>query len=166
MSIFRLTDADQLESMQLSPAIEAQLKAALASAPARRLPGHLEGTEEGAGRQLVAWIDALHYGHATLGRVCVGDYFAHVANGGGRTRAEGGAFKAQGVRAGWPDYILDLPVGRFHGMRLELKRDDGAKPTPEQLDILARLEKAGYYCAVAWGFDEAKRSINRYLGAA
>jgi hypothetical protein len=49
---------------------------------------------------------------------------------------------------------------------LELKAPDGAKPTAEQLNILARIERAGYAAAVAWGGREAADAIRKYLGLA
>ena len=85
-----------------------------------------------------------------------------IPNGLARTPVMGGIFKAQGLRPGWPDYGLDLPIGRYHGFRLEIKSDEGNKPTATQLKILARLESVGYKCAVAWGFDEAKQKLEEY----
>ncbi len=111
---------------------------------------------------LVEWIDLVVMPNGTR----PGAYFYHVPNGGGRSKAEAGLFKAQGVRKGWPDYNLDLPMGRYHGLRGELKAENGAKPTPEQLDILARLESVGFKCCVWWGFDDARKGIEQYLDIA
>jgi hypothetical protein len=120
--------------------------------------------EEAAGRAIVQWADLLHIDHPALGRICVGHYLAHNANGGARTAAEAGILIGQGVRPGWPDYTLYVPVDGFHGLVLELKADDGAKPNADQLNILLRLERAGYKAAVAWGAAEACAAIERYLG--
>ena len=119
--------------------------------------------EQEAGAKLVEWIDLLVLPNGLR----PGLFFAHVANAGvagGKVR--GGILQGQGVRAGWPDYILDLPLGPYHGFRLELKAEEGAKPTEEQLATLARLEGVGYKCAVAWGFDDAKQHVERYLDLA
>ena len=115
--------------------------------------------EEDAGRMLVQWIDL----QVLPNGLKPGLFFYHVPNGLARTATEGGIFKAQGLRKGWPDYCLDLPLGGYHGMRLELKAENGSKPTSEQLDILARLESVGFKCGVAWGFDDAKRQFEQYL---
>lgn len=163
---FRINSAEELEGLNVSPAVKAQLEAALSETPRTRLPARDDRSEESVGRQLVAWVDGLEYSHPVLGRIIVGDYFYHVPNGGGRSRAEGGALKAQGVRPGQPDYNLDLPLAGYHGMRLEIKREDGAKPTADQLEILVRLEKAGYFCLAAWGLEDAQRSVSRYLDLA
>lgn len=158
----RILSEEELENM--SPGVRAQLKAALAEGPTMApRPGR---PEEAVGRRLVTWVDTLELEHPTLGPIRVGDYFYHVPNGGARTAAEGGVFKALGVRKGWPDYGLDLPLGPFHGFRLEIKAEHGAKPDAEQLEVLARLERAGYCVSVAWGYDDAKRSIERYLDLA
>lgn len=111
---------------------------------------------------LVQWIDFLVLPNGLR----PGLFFAHNANGLARNKTEGGIFKAQGMRKGWPDYSLDLPLGDYHGLRLELKAENGAKPDAGQLAILERLESVGYKCCVAWGFDDAKGQIERYLDLA
>ena len=118
--------------------------------------------EEEAGKMLVQWIDLL----VMPDGLKPGLFFYHVPNGGARSTAEAGLFKAQGVRKGWPDYCLDLPLSRYHGLRLELKAENGAKPNSDQLAILVRLESVGFKCCVAWGFDDAKRQIEQYLDLA
>lgn len=135
-----------------------------AAAPAaEETKPRLKQPEQEAGKMLVEWIDCLVLPNGLR----PGLFFAHVANAGmADNKIRGGILQGQGVRKGWPDYILDLPLGRFHGFRLELKAIDGDKPTQEQLDTLARLEAVGFKCAVAWGFDEARRAIEAYLALA
>lgn len=123
----------------------------------------LNQPEQEAGKMLVQWIDSLVLPNGLR----PGLFFAHVANAGmADNKIRGGILQGQGVRKGWPDYILDLPLGRYHGFRLELKATEGKKPEQDQLDTLARLEAVGFKCAVAWGFDEAKRAIESYLALA
>jgi hypothetical protein len=156
----RITDAEQLEGM--SPHVRRQLEHKFDgnTVPAPRKP--VQRPEENAGRLLVEWIDLLVLPNGLR----PGLFFYHVPNGLARNATEGGIFKAQGLRKGWPDYCLDLPLGRYHGLRLELKAPDGDKPSAEQLDILARLESVGFKCCVAWGFDDARRDLERYLDIA
>jgi hypothetical protein len=85
-----------------------------------------------------------------------------VPNGGLRTKATAGKLKAQGLRAGVPDLQIDVPRGRYHGLRMELKTPQG-RPTPEQNLTIDRLVKRGYYAVVAYGFDEAVRHIRKYF---
>jgi hypothetical protein len=176
----RFTNLDQLAAC--SPAVRAQLEkhlgaptevgkhvdAAISKATATQID-QIQGRahvakkmgrpEQEAGALLVKWIDLVVMPNGLK----PGEFFYHVANGGGRSAVEAGILKGQGVRAGWPDYGLDLPAGPYHGLRLELKADDGAKPPDHQLEILARLESVGYKCCVAWGFDDARRYIGEYL---
>ena len=149
-----------IENKQASQALKLDTRLPLARGPGRAVSC---GTvpvrkEEAVGRMLVEWIDMIKLPNGLR----PGLFFYHIPNGLARTAAMGGIFKAQGLRPGWPDYGLDLPVGRYHGFRLEIKADDGDKPTATQLEILARLESVGYKCAVAWGFDEGKLALERY----
>ena len=178
--VLRITNEDQIEG--LPPNIRAQIERSLNECGSDRfadeivpVDGEAHGPppgkvvrgirksvnrpEEDAGRMLVQWIDLLVLPNGLK----PGLFFYHVPNGLARTATQGGIFKAQGLRKGWPDYCLDLPLGGYHGMRLELKAENGSKPTPEQLDILARLESVGFKCSVAWGFDDAKRQFEQYL---
>ena len=169
----RFTHLDQLAAC--APAVRAQLETHFTAAPpdpatstATEINAHqgrahvkakIERSEQGSGALLIRWIDLLVLPNGLK----PGQFFFHVANGGARDKTEAGILKGQGVRAGWPDYCLDLPAGRFHGLRLELKADEGAKPPPHQLEILARLESVGFKCCVAWGFEEAQRYVSDYL---
>lgn len=163
----RFTHADQLA--HCSPAVRAQLEKAfgapLASPPAPtpleepKAKRRMGRPEQAAGASLVKLVDLMVLPNGLR----PGQFFYHVANGGGRSKVEAGILKGQGVRKGWPDYGLDLPAGGYHGLRLELKAPDGAKPDQEQLEILGRLESVGYKCCVAWGVEDACKQIDAYL---
>lgn len=155
----RITRRDQLE--QVSPLVRAQLEQhidALEGEPGERKT--IGRPEQEAGRALIQWVDALY---DPVTNVRPGQFFVHTPNGGFRDPKEAAIFYGQGVRKGWPDYTLYLARQGYHGLVLELKADGGAKPDKEQLDILHRLEQAGYCACVAWGFDDARRAISRYL---
>lgn len=160
---FRITSGEQLKNM--STRFREQIaKHAEAFGPLQALrskrPKYLEEEE---GRWLVGWLDCLVIQDPRLGKICIGDYFAHVPNGGARTANEGAILKGQGVRRGWPDYVLHLPRGPWHGLVAELKAADGAKPEDHQLDILTRLHRAGYNAQVWFGFEDAKKQLLGYL---
>lgn len=72
-------------------------------------------TEEQLQRSVVELLD-LYVGRGLLA-------FAHVPNGGKRSRAEAGIFRALGVRAGVPDLLLWTMGGGSFG--IELKSDTG-----------------------------------------
>jgi len=156
----RITD-ENLD--QLPAGMRAQVERQYAKATAGQ--GRLGRPEQKAGRILIRYVDALIIPAPwdSSVEICVGDYFAHNANGGARTPTEGAILKGQGVRKGWPDYTLYLAIGGYHGLVLELKADDGAKPDAEQLEIMARLERAGWAAAVAWGGEDAIDAIDRYV---
>jgi hypothetical protein len=90
-------------------------------------------------------------------------FLAAVPNGGGRSAAQAGRFKAQGVRRGYPDLILDVARGGWHGLRLEFKPTDGPKPRPEQTGWLEELGAQGYCAASARGVDAAFALLLRYV---
>jgi VRR-NUC domain len=71
--------------------------------------------------------------------------------------------KRAGLKAGVPDVFLPVPRGRHHGLFIELKRVKCGRLSPQQKAWLRRLEKHGYKCVVARGFDAARRAIEHYL---
>jgi len=71
--------------------------------------------------------------------------------------------QVEGTVRGIPDYMLAVPRGRFNGMFLELKRRKGSKPSLEQYHFLGALTAQGYYCTIAYGWDEARDRIVQYL---
>jgi hypothetical protein len=75
----------------------------------------------------------------------------HVPNGGSRSKAEAGRFKAEGVVPGIPDICI-LFRGQFFG--LELKAERG-RVSPAQRVMADRLAAAGGTVAVAVGLDAA-----------
>ena len=89
-----------------------------------------------------------------------------IPNGGSRKGGiiEGAHLKAQGVRAGVPDLFLPYPSGRYHGLFLEMKAD-GGRLQPAQREWIDALNNAGYFATVAFGFEQAKNTILRYLNA-
>lgn len=87
-----------------------------------------------------------------------GTIFWHTPNGGFRSAAEAGRFKALGVKPGIPD-LLALRECRLFA--LELKAD-GGRLSPSQTDMLAALERAGATTGVAVGIDEALTKLESW----
>jgi hypothetical protein len=89
----------------------------------------------------------------------------HPPNGGSRTKAEAGIFKTQGVKAGVPDIVMDLPRGAYHGLRIELKASppNHAAVSPSQKEWNLRLCAAGYCAVICKGIDAAKQVTEAYL---
>ncbi len=86
----------------------------------------------------------------------------HVPNGGARSAATAGRLKAEGVKSGVPDLCLPAASGVYHGLYIEMKVKPN-KPTAEQVWWLERLNAAGFYAAVCYGWQEGADLIERYL---
>ena len=86
-----------------------------------------------------------------------------VPNGGARHPIVGAKLKAEGVKAGYPDIGLDVPRGPYHGARVEMKHGRN-KPTDRQQWWIDQLHRQGYFVAVCYGFDDAKDTLEWYLG--
>lgn len=91
---------------------------------------------------------------------------AAVPNGGDRHSVVAAKMRAEGVRKGYPDYLLDVARQGFHGLRIELKRQrfSPSDVKPEQREWIDRLRKAGYRAEVCGGWEEAWAVICDYLG--
>lgn len=84
--------------------------------------------------------------------------FCHVPNGGKRTRAEAGVFKALGVRPGVPDLLVwALVRGQPRSFALELKAPKGrlTESQAEWSDRLGRLGVAVHVVRDLDGLDAA-----------
>jgi hypothetical protein len=88
-------------------------------------------------------------------RAMPGVFWFHPANGGKRTRAEAGIFKALGARAGLPDLIV---FDRSQIFGLELKSTTG-RVSPAQRQTLNDMEVAGARTHIAYSLDEALTAL-------
>lgn len=89
---------------------------------------------------------------------------AAVPNGGTRQVREAAALVRAGVKRGYPDLLVDLPRGPYHGCRIEMKRQNASpsKMTDDQRAWGKRLEARGYLWAVACGQDQAYDLLEAY----
>ena len=87
----------------------------------------------------------------------------HIPNGGRRDKRTAALMKKQGVKSGVPDIFLPKPVGRYHGLYIELKRADGGKTSENQEEWLRELRAEGYRCEVCHGWIAAAETIKHYL---
>ena len=87
----------------------------------------------------------------------------HVPNGGKRDPVTGALLKKMGVKAGVPDLCLPVPVGKYHGLYIEMKCGKG-RPSDEQRKWIAHLCEVGYCVHICYGFREAAKTILDYLG--
>lgn len=85
-----------------------------------------------------------------------------VPNGGMRSKRTAGRLKAEGVSPGYPDLLLDLARGGFHGWRGELKAE-GGRVTDTQKQWHKALIAQGYHVDVAFGWLAMRDCLLRYL---
>lgn len=87
-----------------------------------------------------------------------------IPNGGLRSKSEAARMKAAGVKAGVPDLFLPVAKNGCHGLYIELKRQKGGRVSPDQVAWMETLQKQGYCCALARGWEMAAEVICDYLG--
>lgn len=79
-----------------------------------------------------------------------------------------------GGRRAWPDMLIAEPVGKYHGLFVELKKegtrlkkkngDWASEHIAEQDAVLSELNDKGYKAEFAIGFEQALNLIDNYLG--
>lgn len=82
--------------------------------------------------------------------------------GGTRTAKAAGQMRAEGQVSGYPDIIIDMACGAYHGARIELKTPTGTLQE-SQKRRLQLLHGRGYFCAAVKGFDDCKDLILEYF---
>ncbi len=96
----------------------------------------------------------------------------NLAGTGKRRGIQMANLKAQGLRTGVSDLVIAYPVYGYHGAYIEMKRvrEAYAGPAairaavrPEQITWLARMRSVGYWVAVAYGAEEFKGCVGKYL---
>jgi hypothetical protein len=86
-----------------------------------------------------------------------------VPNGGDRNLRVARKLKAEGVLAGVADLCLPAARRGYHGLYLEMKSEEGVA-TEEQKEFLRGVSGEGYCAVVAQGVDEAKSTLEWYMG--
>ena len=93
----------------------------------------------------------------------IADYIVHVANGGKRSKRVAAGLKHNGVKRGYPDLVIDIARGGFHGLRIEIKKPDDGTVSPHQVERLQMLTDEGYRAVVTEGYQETMNEILNYL---
>ena len=91
------------------------------------------------------------------------DMLVHTPNEGKRNVYNGARLKREGLRKGFPDISLYCPVGRYHGLMIEMKRKKGSTITKEQKEWIEKLNAQGYAAVFAYGCEQAWDVIEKYL---
>ena len=88
-----------------------------------------------------------------------------VPNGGDRNKIVAAKMKAEGIKAGVPDYLLPVPRSGFTGLAIELKSMTGCA-SREQKQWIADLRACGWRAEVCRGWESAWNVIRQYVEAA
>ena len=86
----------------------------------------------------------------------------HSPNGGFRTKAEAGIFKAMGTLAGFPDLLILKPNSEYNALFIELK-----SPKGRQFDTQKAFEQKciefNYRYVICRSLEEFMTEVNNYL---
>jgi len=85
-----------------------------------------------------------------------------VPNGGLRHKATAGKLKAEGVKAGVPDWILPVRAAGYSGLAIEFK-SQGGKLSDDQKRYRNLMIAAGWKTVVCFSVDEAIAVTKQYL---
>jgi hypothetical protein len=85
-----------------------------------------------------------------------------IPNGGDRHPVVAAKMKAEGVKAGVPDYCLPAARAGFHGLYIELKTATG-RASREQAQWVQDLRAEGYRAEVCRGWEQALRVLLDYV---
>jgi VRR-NUC domain len=132
-----------------------------------------EATEYDHQKQFITWkrIQVLEHPNDPIMQALRWVY----ANANGEKRAAKTAkrLRAQGVEPGVPDLGLDKPRGKYHGLRIEVKRPGASEPgkrkrydtkTSQDQDAwIAELTRDGYFVRVCVGWIEIRDCVLEYL---
>lgn len=118
-------------------------------------------------KAIIQWLKLQKYNNRPLS-----DYVHHSPNGGFRYKKqnskgkyyspEGKKLKDMGTQKGYPDLLMDIPKGEYHGLRIELKNENGVL-SPEQKERLILLNEQGYYAFVGDDIESIIATIQGYL---
>ena len=82
-------------------------------------------------------------------------------NGVKLSKSQAGIAKAQGMLSGVPDLFLPVPVGKYHGLYIEMKHGKNTL-TDNQERFLQNAANVGYAVAVCYSAQEAIKRIEDY----
>lgn len=103
---------------------------------------------------LVSWFDRVYPKYK-------GRFFA-IPNGEFRHKSTAIKLKIEGVRKGVPDLFLPVPNGKYNGLFIELKSEQG-RASKEQIEWITFLESQGYSANICHGWDFAASVIKNYM---
>ena len=128
-----------------------QLMAESNAKPARKKQGHEEDDIQTA---CVRWFEKAH---PKLGML-----IHHSPNGGKRDARTAATMKKMGTRAGFPDLVLLVPMGGYHGLFIEMKTKKG-KQSEYQKEYERLVTEQGYKYCLCRSLEDFMKIIKDYL---
>lgn len=125
-----------------------------------KLPAPLEHHEQ---TLFFQWLDYVFVSGNGLVREPLRAHVYAVPNAGKRSYQTADEMRAEGMTAGTPDISVDVPSGKFHGLRLEMKRLGAKPPTKAQVEQMENRRRMGYEALLVQGFSAARQATVRYL---
>lgn len=113
--------------------------------------GKLFGSEDAEQAALCNWLDKTKI-----------LYYA-IPNGKKRHPIDAAKLKKTGVKTGVPDLCVPIANKKFHGLYLELKKQESFYVSHPQKKWIENLRQNGYFAKVAYGWEHAKEIIEHYL---
>jgi hypothetical protein len=123
------------------------------------MPERLAKSDSEAGHQAAVFC----YFQQNIDKYPLAQLLFAIPNGGLRNKIIAAKLKATGVKAGVPDMFLPVARGDFHGLFIELKKDQKQTLSNEQKDWFRKLQEEGYECVVCFGWQHAVNNIISYL---
>lgn len=87
----------------------------------------------------------------------------HIPNGANTNALRGKLNQMSGIIAGIPDLFLPYPAGKYHGLYMEVKKDQISRVRKDQKYCLTELAQEGYFTCTARSPQEGIKLIHYYL---
>jgi len=116
------------------------------------------GSEHGHQAALICWSKRKSLYHPEM------QLLHAIPNGGSRDKITAGKLKAEGVLPGVFDLFLPVSRKGFHGLYIEMKKEEGGAVSKEQKWWGKAMTEQGYAAYVCYGWIPARNLIADYLG--
>lgn len=92
------------------------------------------------------------------------EWYYAIPNGGDRAPAVAARLKSEGVKSGVSDTCLPVSRRGYHSLYIEMKKPVEGQESAKQREFGEFLLANGSYYAVCFGWEEAVRVLEWYLG--
>lgn len=132
--------------------------------PARRPRRPRRHEEDDAQTALFSWFNVAKWRGVPLARFAFAvPNGSHLAGTPAQRAMQMARLKRMGLRVGFPDWGLVLPIPPYAGLFVEQKKAHGGRVTDEQRTWVRVLRRMGYDAHVCEGLDHSKRVVEAYV---